>query len=311
MESRSEILDVTLTGLQLLQTRQTQLSDQNIPLGDLTVHHNFDIHQHRGAGFSSLSNKTDHYAMILCLSGTSNGTIDHFKFQVTPGSIHLVVPHSANTYTDISDDLHLFIVRFKMDFLEDSFFRSGMLNNLLDVCKDHAPICTLGNTAQVTIEQLFKKLEHEFLSNQVFHNQMLRLMLMELLYEVNRSSTGDRQVKETVQPNRSRQLVNQFKKLIAENYLSLRSVHEYADLLFVSAKHLSEVIKQETGLAPLHHIHNQVYKEAAYWLCNSSLSVKEIAEKLNFDTSSHFSRFFKNYSGHNPTDFQKIQCEVL
>lgn len=311
MESLTNTLDLTLTGQQSFLTTQDQLIDKNIPIGEQAMRQSFDIRQYRGSSITSLFNKkTDDYVMVICLEGSCNGMVDHSHFQVTPGTIHLIAPQSLLTYEGACDDLHLFVLRFKMNFLEEGLFRGGMLDNLLTVNRDQAAICKPEETAFLNILNLFKRLEHEFLSNQVFHNQMLRLLLVELLYEANRSSS-DCPARVAVPVNRSQQLLNHFRKLIDERFLTLRTVQEYADLLFVTAKHLSEVIKQETGLAPLHHIHHRLYQEASYWLCASELSIKEIADKMNFDTSSHFSRFFKNYSGHNPTDFQRIQCAVL
>lgn len=311
MESVTNTSDLTLTGRHLLQAEQNELLDKNIRLGELSVRQNFDVRQYTADTIGRLNHsKTDEYILAICLSGNSRVTMNHLHFQATAGSFHLLVPQSSIRYENASADLNLFIVRFKMDFLEEGLFRGGMLDNLLAIDHDQAPVFTPADTAFLNVYQLFRKLEHEFLSHKVFHNQMLRLLLVELLYEVNRSCDDCTQ-RTVVHTNRPQQLLNSFKKLIETHFLTLRTVQEYADLLFVSAKHLSEVIKHETGLAPLHHIHNRIFKEASYWLCSSQLSVKEIADKLNFDTGSHFSRFFKNYSGHNPTDFQRIQCEVL
>ncbi|GAA4330180.1 helix-turn-helix transcriptional regulator [Mucilaginibacter gynuensis] len=304
MASPANILDTTATGL------QAHLSDSDIALRhDAFTQQNFTILQHDGSATDEIPNRPDHYAMVLNLRGSVTRTVGHFRFKADTHSIHMVTPQSLNAYHDATDDLQLYIVLFKKDFLEDGLIRDGMLDNLLDVNPEHPPMCSLSGINLTNIHSLFKKLDHEYNSNQAYHGQMLRLLLIELLYEANRS--GNCPEKKVSHPNRQQQLVNRFKKLIDEHFMTLRTVQEYADLLFVTAKHLSEVIKHETGLTPLHLIHNRVYKEATYWLCASELSVKQVADKLNFDTSSHFSRFFKHYSGHNPTDFQRIQCAIL
>jgi len=66
------------------------------------------------------------------------------------------------------------------------------------------------------------------------------------------------------------------------------------------------VVKEYTGMTALDLIHRRLFQEARHWLSMPGLSVKEIADKLNFDTSSHFSRFFKHIAGYSPTEFQRM-----
>jgi two-component system response regulator YesN len=46
-------------------------------------------------------------------------------------------------------------------------------------------------------------------------------------------------------------------------------------------------------------------KTAKKLLRENELSVKEIAEKLCFDTSNYFSKTFKKFTGSTPTDYKK------
>jgi len=154
-----------------------------------------------------------------------------------------------------------------------------------------------------SIKSIYDKIDEEMTQCGTFHLQIIKLLVIELLYEMNRVCekcllASNRHL------NRQFQLVAKFKKLIDENYLTLKTVQEYAELLYVSAKYLTQVVKSQTGENALNLIHKRQYLEASYLLTTSSLSVKEIAEKLNFDNSSHFSRFFKNYCGTNPSSFK-------
>ena len=89
----------------------------------------------------------------------------------------------------------------------------------------------------------------------------------------------------------------------------MHSVQQYAEMMHVSAKHLSEQVKQETGENALMIIHKRLFLEAQYLLGMGQFSVKEVAEQLNFDTSRHFSRFFKHFAGVNPSEYNRaVSC---
>ena len=190
--------------------------------------------------------------------------------------------------------------------MADSFFKEYTLEPLLEVNPECPPLYELPEKNYESILQLFEKMHREHTQADRFHLQLSRLMLMELLYEVNRAIVKCNSDTDQAHPlTRQHQLYTQFIKLVETNYLTKRTVQEYADMLFVSAKHLSEVVKNETGKNALNFIHHRLHTDARHLLSASSLSVKEISERLNFDTSSHFSRFFKNFTGANPSDFKR------
>ncbi|NCD71062.1 helix-turn-helix domain-containing protein [Mucilaginibacter agri] len=273
---------------------------------------NFEIWHHTGVTVDSLPFKADYYTLAFCIGGRAIRTVNQFRFEVAENTLHLTTPQSLNSWHQASDDLELYIIHFKKDFLADGMVQEAVVNNLIDHQTDGAPICMVQNNNVDTIRALFEKLNREFHSQKPFHRQMLKLMFFELLFEANRIvGNPNSSLKPVGHPNRPQQLVNHFKKLVEQRFAQLRTVQEYADLLFVTAKHLSEVVKHESGLTALQIIHQRVYQEAKYLLCATEMSIKEIAERLNFDTSSHFSRFFKHFEGYNPTDFQRVKCAVL
>ena len=247
--------------------------------------------------------KTDYYNITLCLKGSCKKTMGHFTFEVYPSSIHLVSPGYVHSSEKASADLHFYQILFKKEFLTDSFLKENILDNLLEINSDYAPIYGMSASTFQSIQAIYDKINEEINHSGLFHLQIIKLLVVELLYQLNRVCekcllSSGRHL------NKRYQLVLKFKKLIDEQFLTLKTVQEYADLLFVSAKHLTQIVKSETGENALHLVHKRLFLEARYLLSSSTLSIKEIAKKLNFDNSSHFSRFFKRYSGTNPSMFK-------
>jgi AraC-like DNA-binding protein len=270
--------------------------------GELLQSDDFAILSNEGGLQHGPPVKTDHFALILCIRGTCTKTVGPFTFEVAPGSIHIISPRDFHSFENASDDLLLYMVLFRQEFIAHTFIKEHILETLLELNPEHPPIYHLDAQEFAAIRQLFEKIEREYQQAHPFYLQMLRLLVVELLYEINRAH--ERTLLQPVRhTSRKFQLVAAFKKSVEENFLQLRTVQEYADMLHVSARHLSEQVKQETGENALTIIHKRVYLEAQYLLGTSLYSIKEIADKLNFDTSSHFSRFFKHFAGVNPSGF--------
>lgn len=265
----------------------------------------FAIFSNEGGVKDGVPVKTDHFALILCIRGSCLKTVGQFTFEVVPQSIHIISPGELNSFKDGSDDLLLYMLLFRKEFIANTFIKEGILETLLDLNPEHPPIYLLNNNEYAVTRRLFEKIEREYRQENSFYLQMVRLMIVELLYEINRSV--EKSQKDPVkQVGRQFSLVRAFRRLVADNFLHMRTVQQYAEKLHVSARHLSEQVKHETGENALTIIHKRIYLEAQYLLSTSLYSIKEVADKLNFDTSSHFSRFFKHFAGINPSQFKAV-----
>lgn len=83
-----------------------------------------------------------------------------------------------------------------------------------------------------------------------------------------------------------------------------REVSHYASRLNVSPKYLSDTIKRVTGTSVSTHINNAATAIALSYLKESSMSVSQIAEEMNFSSLSYFSRFCVKHIGISPAKFR-------
>lgn len=92
-----------------------------------------------------------------------------------------------------------------------------------------------------------------------------------------------------------------------------REVHEvsaYAALLHISAGHLSEVVKAQSGRPAIKHLHERLVLEARRLLFYTNHSLKEIAFDLGFADASYFNRFFKRETGVTPAEYRATIREM-
>jgi transcriptional regulator GlxA family with amidase domain len=76
------------------------------------------------------------------------------------------------------------------------------------------------------------------------------------------------------------------------------------DAVNLSRGRLRVLFKQETGLSPQRYMKLIRLEKAAYLLCNSFLSIKEVMFKCGIMDASHFVRDFKKQFGATPREFR-------
>jgi len=99
-------------------------------------------------------------------------------------------------------------------------------------------------------------------------------------------------------------LLRKFIQLIDNHYIDKRTVKEYADLLSVTANHLSQSVKQASGRNALTFITERLATEAKSLIQYTDFEIAEIAFQLNFSDPTNFGRFFKKQVGLSPSAFR-------
>ena len=84
-----------------------------------------------------------------------------------------------------------------------------------------------------------------------------------------------------------------------------RRVGWYASQLEITAKYLSEVVKNVSKRTPNEWIDSYVVLELRVLLKNSPKSIKEITEELNFPNQSFLGKYFKEHVGVSPSEYRK------
>lgn len=101
------------------------------------------------------------------------------------------------------------------------------------------------------------------------------------------------------------EITQEFKFLVKNHHTDLIRVSEYAKLLKITPKHLSQMVKDTTGITAGELIEKIRFEEAKKMLANNDISIQQVAEKLKFSDQSAFGKFFKRHYGESPLQFKK------
>jgi len=152
---------------------------------------------------------------------------------------------------------------------------------------------------QPDVELLIETMLKEYTNFYPFKPEVLRSLLKILLIYLSRKTVSEPEF--IIPNNRLEQL---FMDSLNSKFTIKKRVIDYASELAISPNHLTSVIKRVTGYPVSYHIQQKVILEAKKRAMYSSKSMKEIGYELGFDDTSHFSKFFKHYSGICFSDFK-------
>ena len=103
-----------------------------------------------------------------------------------------------------------------------------------------------------------------------------------------------------VKSYRVRELFNRFMMLMERDYKQSRDVNYYANLMHITSKYLTNIVRQVTGHTPKTIIDQYVILQLKMQLQRTSQSIKEIAWEYHFTDVSFFCRYFKKHTGLTP-----------
>lgn len=94
---------------------------------------------------------------------------------------------------------------------------------------------------------------------------------------------------------------------IADNCTAMVSVTDLAEIMNMSRGAFTRKFTIETGMAPKKFFNRILMNRAAELLRKPQITVKEVAELLQFSSEFSFSRFFKKMTGLPPKEFQRSE----
>lgn len=99
--------------------------------------------------------------------------------------------------------------------------------------------------------------------------------------------------------------MSRFVTLLRQYGTRERNIPFYASQLAITANHLSDVVRQQSGLSVMDWLNRTTITEAKVLLKHSDLMIYEIGERLNFPEPTAFNRYFKKHVGMTPLEYRE------
>lgn len=104
-------------------------------------------------------------------------------------------------------------------------------------------------------------------------------------------------------------ILNQFLVSVYENCHSHRTVQYYADEQRLSSYYFSSIIRNRSGKSAMQWIGGITIMFSKQYLECSEMSIKEIADRMNFPDQSSFGRYFKHHEGCSPSEYRERRLQ--
>ncbi|MCW5557283.1 MAG: helix-turn-helix domain-containing protein [Verrucomicrobiae bacterium] len=241
------------------------------------------------------------FFQILLLQGRAAVMHDFVEFEVegvtlvflSPGQIHTARPARGLRGTAVSFTQALFD--------QQSPPPSPLLAFPFFYPTDVRPWLTIPAREAKGIVEVFAELQREFDAAELGAVEILRAMLHILLVRAQRHY-------EKAHPpqvaTRAARLLRQFHLAVEQRFRETQAVPKYARLLGVTANHLHDLVREQTGRSAGQVIRERRLLDAKRLLSHSALSVSEIGYHLGFQDPSYFTRFFRRSVGLTPAEFR-------
>ncbi|WP_219953265.1 helix-turn-helix domain-containing protein [Dickeya zeae] len=107
------------------------------------------------------------------------------------------------------------------------------------------------------------------------------------------------------------QRFKQFQVIVEERYTQWHQVAQYSKHLGCTEKSISRATQLAVGVTAKAFIAARINLEAKRMLAHTDVPISAMAERLGFEETTHFTKFFKRETGCTPSEFRQKQNEVF
>lgn len=241
-------------------------------------------------------------AILICRKGKATVNINYKEWHLHEGAVITVFPNDV-VELKVKSEASLFdveMLKYNASLLREASLQleQTVYSSLReDRCRQDTPVVTN------IIDSMFALLKVYF--NQSECTCISQLVLLQLkaffvgFHEYLQRNPQNRPDDE-VKSYRVRELFNRFMMLMERDYKLSRDVNYYADLMHITSKYLTNIVRQVAGRTPKTIIDQYVILQLKMQLQWSTQSIKEIAWEYHFTDASFFCRYFKKHTGLTP-----------
>lgn len=242
---------------------------------------------------------------ILCLKGKASFSYNSEKLELKANDLFVCYPNSIVVGNEYSNDFEIRGICLSRDYMKQLItLPRNIWETILYIEK--SPLAHLDDSNVELLTQYYNLMRTKILNaNSVNLNEILDLLTQTILCEIQDVFAPLAKF-EPVKYTSSNLLFSKFMGLLSTSLPHERTVTYYADRLFVSPKYLSAVCKELTGNTASAIINTFIVKEIERLLKMNTLSIKEIANELNFSSISFFGKYVRKKLGMSPKHYREL-----
>ena len=242
--------------------------------------------------------------LALCTSGHAQYTVDTKMHEVGAGDVIIISEEQVVADYMLSQDCKGIALIMSYDFFQNIVSGVHELSALFLFARTH-PVFHLDDNQTKALENDIEHIKEKIVdTGHRFRRELVMTMLKALVIDMSNIIYRFQQVGEAGQ-TRAEVIFRDFIQTVEKNYRTERRVSWYAQQLCITSKYLSETVRTVSRRTPSDWIDSYVTRELRVMLRNSTMSIKQIADELNFANQSFLGKYFKEHVGMSPSKFRK------
>lgn len=242
---------------------------------------------------------------LICIDGSGSFTYNGSRFHIFTNDIIIISQPQAVTEIESDHEMKCEFVAAPDKFLHNllpannysiagcvSLFSNPVIKALPEEAADFLD----------DIRNIKKRVDR---TDRKFYAETMSSLLETMIYDL--FEFHSRANENVLTTGRTGYVTRQFFNLIESGRpKTQREVGYYADQLHITQKYLSDTIKRITGKSASAHINRNAAAIIRDYLQNSTLSITQIADEMNFSSVSYFSRYCSKHLGISPIEYRAV-----
>ena len=250
------------------------------------------------------STRLNFILMAMCKKGKAQYSIDTRQQVVKPGDLLFVSErHVIDNYV-ASPDFECLCIMLTTEYYHGFVQDVKNVSSLLLFSMNN-PVVPLTNKEIQVFTNYFETIREKMAdTSHHYRSPLIKALLLAMFYDMSNviyrvERQGNRK------HTRAEAIFANFIRLLEENFRTQHRVSWYAEQLCITPKYLSEIVKKISLRTPNEWIDSYVILEARVLLKNTTKSIKEITDELNFPNQSFLGKYFKEHVGVSPSEYRK------
>lgn len=249
---------------------------------------------------------SDYIGFIVCHEGYYDLSVDNTVYHVAKGETMFVSKGVLMQIISVSENLSITLLFYRSQPIRD------MLGTTVVAMRTYAIInprsCLIVHTGEEEelahyAEIIGNSIRKASTDSSAYDANERQLLLMSVTYRM--CSIFERIHPQSNQiSDRKMEIFAQLLDLVDKHFIEQRSVSFYADIMCLSPKYLSTLVKQVCGKTVQQIVFKAIIRRSIFLMNSTNMSIQQIAFSLHFPNASAFGTFFKKQMGMSPKKYR-------
>jgi len=250
------------------------------------------------------STRLNFILMAMCKKGKAQYSIDTRQQVVKPGDLMFVSERHVIDNYEASPDFECLCIMLTTEYYHGFVQDVKNVSSLLLFSMNN-PVVPLTSKEIQVFTNYFETIREKMAdTSHHYRSPLIKALLLAMFYDMSNviyrvERQGNRK------HTRAEAIFANFIRLLEDNFRTQHRVSWYAEQLCITPKYLSEIVKKISLRTPNEWIDSYVILEARVLLKNTTKSIKEITDELNFPNQSFLGKYFKEHVGVSPSEYRK------